>query len=295
MGLEDVEPSTIGRKAPRRFASDGGGYGYWEQGYDNPNSMYYGMGGPVYGDPGYGAYRAAVNSGTQLQRDEASGQWGFRSDHFMDWYQTTSVGGVRTQTVYLGTEFLYRSFEPVMQGGNLVISFLPTDMDAFKGSNWTVMNASCLHDALDNIDYYKKHMGKINNLIVFSHGGQNGLVLGDNTITFTDFEWRTHYADKFNAILNSVESGGNLAFVGCNAALVFGEKIQTYTRCDINIFMNGNLSAGEYRTINDQVLYRFNMDVGISRWTDCGVKNLTTGTLYKDIIIGSKGTITPIK
>jgi RHS repeat-associated protein len=79
MGLEDVEPSTIGRKAPRRFASDGGGYGYWEQGYDNPNSMYYGIGGPVYGTQGYGAYRNEMNSGAIIGRNKY-GDLGFWVD-----------------------------------------------------------------------------------------------------------------------------------------------------------------------------------------------------------------------
>ena len=117
MGLQEDDPfSSMWRPSPRRFINDVYfGQGFW-RGYDDPNSSHYGEGGPIYGDSGYGAYRDAVNSGAQLQRDEASGQWGFRTDHFMDWYQTTSIGGVVTGRVYLGTEFLYSSFKPAMQG-----------------------------------------------------------------------------------------------------------------------------------------------------------------------------------
>ena len=53
MGLQTTDPVPTGRVEPRRFNTDQYANGYFEEGFDNPNSMYFGSGGLVYGAMGY--------------------------------------------------------------------------------------------------------------------------------------------------------------------------------------------------------------------------------------------------
>lgn len=90
LAYEGPAPAVYGRVPMRRFPSDAFRYCYMQ--YDNPNSMYYGMGGPVYGSPGYGAYWSAVSSGAKVGQNEY-GQWGYWVD---SGYQDEEGAGVQS-------------------------------------------------------------------------------------------------------------------------------------------------------------------------------------------------------
>jgi hypothetical protein len=294
-----------------RETQDGGsqGWGHSTNGYEDfPNSFYgssRGLTGPTSGNHwsdgmqyrdwtlhgGSDTYRRNMAAGAL---DVGGNQYVVGSDGQM--VALTERGGVLGHYepynyVEDGVIVVSHRFVATQQGatGNLVLSFLPLKEKAFAGSNWDLKTVRSLEEAAGVVANCKNSAGKLKNLIILSHGSRKHLNLA-YTFEAVDLSYQNEMANFFTSLLGQVDTGGDILFYGCRAGLELGVAMQEYVRCDVNIYMNMDPSSGLLSTQGD---YFFRMDTPITMFYENGVRNVTTGAIYRDITVGRNGTITP--
>jgi len=100
---------------------------------------------------------------------------------------------------------------------------------------------------------------------------------------------------SFNKLINSVAKNGNVAIIGCNAGQGIG-MVADYNGGP-NVYMNLSLSHGGVGDVdpNGKLIEYFPMNTPLNASKSAGWINVSTQTKYQNMVIGSNGTINPVK
>ena len=134
-------------------------------------------------------------------------------------------------------------------GGGVVLNFTKDYNEGYAVENgWKVINGTDLASALAGLQAYKATGKKITNLVIHSHGTHDGsqLHLGSSNLDYSYYRWKktNPLVALMNQLLAEVEPNSTVVFTGCNAARLLGPAMAMNIRCDINAYMNSNLTYG---------------------------------------------------